>query len=94
MCDRVFKEGQIVKHYKWENNNATDKKNNKYLYRIIGEAIHTETEEKLIIYQALYEPYTIWARPYDMFMSEVDHVKNPNVKQKFRFECYDLEASN
>lgn len=36
-------------------------------YAVIGEAIHTETEEKLVVYRALYEPYTIWVRPYDMF---------------------------
>lgn len=36
-------------------------------YMVIGEATHTETEEKLVVYRALYEPYAIWVRPYDMF---------------------------
>ena len=40
-------------------------------YEVIGEGIHTESEERLIIYRSLYEPYTIWVRPYDMFFESV-----------------------
>lgn len=40
-------------------------------YEVLGEGIHTETEERLIIYKSLYEPYTIWVRPYDMFFETV-----------------------
>lgn len=40
-------------------------------YEVIGEGIHTETEEKLFVYKSLYEPYTIWVRPYDMFFDSV-----------------------
>lgn len=40
-------------------------------YEVLGVGFHTETEEKLIIYKALYEPYIIWARPYDMFFETV-----------------------
>ena len=49
-------------------------------------AIDASTEEKLVIYQAQYKDKTIWARPYNEFISEVDHVKYPNVKEKYRFE--------
>ena len=81
-----FKEGEIVQHFKRETLKGDDVEGYDYLYKIIGIAINTETGEKMMVYQALYGNLEIYARPYDMFMSEVDHKKYPNIKQKYRFE--------
>lgn len=81
---RQFNRGDIVCHFKRELHHE----GTQYLYQIIGEAEHTETKEKLMIYQALYSDCRTYARPYEMFMSEVDHEKYPDIKQKYRFELY------
>lgn len=75
--------GDIVRHFKRE---WVSEESSKYLYKILAFASHTETEEKLVIYQAMYAPFKVCARPYDMFMSEVDHEKYPEAKQVYRFE--------
>lgn len=80
---REFKSGDIVAHFKRE---QVDKTTNKYLYRIITLATHTETEGTLVVYEALYEPFGVFARPLDMFLSKVDHDKYHDIKQKYRFE--------
>lgn len=87
--------GDIVKHFKRETlDPRIPSRKSLYLYKIIDIAEHTETKEKLVIYQALYDNedmgirFNTYARPYDMFMSEVDHEKYPHIKQKYRFEKY------
>ena len=65
------KENTIYKHFKGG------------LVYVIGISKHTETMEELVIYVHNGKKS---ARPYDMFISEVDHNKYPDIKQKYRFE--------
>ena len=81
--DRDIHVGDIVQHFKREWVSA---ETSEYLYKVLAFAQHTETGERLVIYQALYAPFKVCARPYAMFMSEVEHEKYPEIRQKYRFE--------
>ena len=70
---REIRQGQFYRHFKGG------------LYQVMAIATHSETKKKMVVYQALYGDYGIYVRPYDMFASEVDHEKYPQVKQVYRF---------
>lgn len=79
----------IVKHFKHEKYPADDPH---YIYQMIGISEHTETGEITVAYRALYKDeekgiyYGFYNRPIEMFTSEVDREKYPDVKQVNRFE--------
>lgn len=58
-----------------------------HIVEVIGIATHSETEEKMVVYKRIDDgSNAMWVRPYDMFISEVDHNKYPSVAQRYRFE--------
>ena len=71
---RTVEKGATYRHFKGNH------------YKVIEIAKNTETNEMMVVYQALYGDYGIFVRPLDMFLSEVDHDKYPDVEQKYRFE--------
>lgn len=83
MRERGLRPGDVVQNFKRET--VTDGSQT-YLYRILAFARHTETDEDLVVYEALYPPFGVWCRPAAMFASEVDHEKYPNIQQRWRFE--------
>ena len=65
--------GQIYKHFKGN------------LYKVLAVAVHTESEEKLVVYQSVENPDRVFARPLEMFMSDIDRFRYPLIRAKYRF---------
>lgn len=63
-------------------------------YIVLDVAIHSETKDKYVVYRGLYGENELYIRPIDMFLSEVDHKKYPNISQKYRFELQNIKSIN
>ena len=91
-----FTDGCVVKHFKRELHNEGFQ----YLYQVVGVAKHSETKEELVVYAALYGQDGVKAfgdlfvRPREMFESEVDKEKYPEIKQQYRFEVMKESCCN
>ena len=81
----TFHVGDKVIHFKWETNKDHA---NDYIYEITGFLKNTETEEQYVAYRSVVDLSKEWVRPIMEFLSEVDHQKYPEIKQKYRFVKY------
>ncbi len=70
----------IYKHFKGD------------LYLVEDIAIDSETERQMVVYRALYGENTLYVRDLEMFLSDVDKVKYPKVKQRYRFELQNIPS--
>lgn len=77
---RKLEVNRIYKHFKGD------------YYIVLGTGINSETLEEYVIYRALYGEGKVYLREINNFLSEVDHVKYPNVKQKYRLELQEIES--
>lgn len=52
-------------------------------YKVLHVAKHSETQENLVVYQAMYEEHVIWVRPIDMFLEKV--VRDGQTFERFSY---------
>lgn len=78
--DITDKKGKIFRHFKGD------------LYLVEDFVTHSETQEKMVLYRALYGECGLFVRPYNMFIEEVPLKKENPTKQKYRFQEYDVKS--
>lgn len=71
---------RIYKHFKGD------------YYLVLDFALHTETNEKMVIYRSLYEEGNLFVRPYNSFVTKVDKEKYPNSLQEHKFELQNIHS--
>lgn len=71
--DETIKMNGIYKHFKGG------------LYKVINTGIHSETKEVMVVYMKLYDDFSVWIRPIDMFLG---YKEGPTGRVK-RFEAVD-----
>lgn len=74
------KKSGVYKHFKGD------------YYIVEDVAIHSETKEEYVVHRGLYGTNQLYIRPMEMFLSKVDKVKYPDVKQEYRFELQDIKS--
>lgn len=77
---RKVKINGIYKHFKGDS------------YIVEDIAIDSETGEQTVIYRSLYGKGTLYVRPINSFLGEVDHKKYPNIKNKYRFTLQHIKS--
>lgn len=78
MRDITADKGKIFRHFKGD------------LYLFMDVVTHSETQEKLVLYKALYGDCGLYVRPYSMFVEKVPEGKVNPTGQTYRFECYEV----
>ena len=80
MRDISNSKGKIFRHFKGD------------LYLVEDFVTHSETQEKMVLYRALYGSCGLFVRPYDMFLEEVPAEKENPTGPKYRFEEYVVKS--
>lgn len=77
---RKVKINGVYKHFKGD------------YYIVVDIGTYSEDEKEVVIYRGLYDNASLWVRPIDSFLAEVDHKKYPEVKQKYRFALQKIKS--